>query len=75
VIKNHQFLLVQDVSYTTPDRNVVELAHSAIANSSQSDLILVSGGDGTVSAIASALIGTSKILGRMALRKAISYAA
>ena len=50
-----------EVHLTSPDIDPQELATQAIASSA--DLILASGGDGTVSAVAGALIGTNIPLG------------
>ena len=50
-----------EVHLTTPDINPQELAQQAIAQ--DADLIIASGGDGTVSAVAGALIGTNIPLG------------
>lgn len=50
-----------EVHLTSPDIDPQELAHQAIAQSA--DLIVASGGDGTVSAVAGALIGTEIPLG------------
>jgi len=49
------------VNFTTPEINPDELAKEAIL--AQADLIIASGGDGTVSAVAGALIGTDIPLG------------
>lgn len=50
-----------EVHLTTPDLSAEELAQTAIADSP--DLIIASGGDGTVSAVAGAVIGTDIPLG------------
>jgi diacylglycerol kinase (ATP) len=50
-----------EVHLTSPDISPQELAQNAIAQ--QADLIVASGGDGTVSAVASAVIGTQIPLG------------
>ncbi|MDJ1175926.1 methylglyoxal synthase [Roseofilum capinflatum] len=49
------------VSMTTPDRSPEDLAKTAIAQ--KVDMIIASGGDGTVSAVAGALMGTDIPLG------------
>ncbi|MGB3401954.1 MAG: methylglyoxal synthase [Microcoleaceae cyanobacterium] len=49
------------IQQTTPDVDAAELTQRAIA--SQADLIIASGGDGTVSAVAGELIGTDIPLG------------
>jgi methylglyoxal synthase len=50
-----------EVNVTTPDLDAYTLAQEAIASSP--DLIIASGGDGTVSAVAGAVIGTNIPLG------------
>ncbi|MGF1541099.1 MAG: methylglyoxal synthase [Pleurocapsa sp.] len=50
-----------EVHLTSPDISPYELAQSAIA--SEADLIIASGGDGTVSSVAGAVIGTQIPLG------------
>jgi diacylglycerol kinase (ATP) len=50
-----------DVYLTTPESSASELAQIAIAH--PAELVIVSGGDGTISAVAPALIATPKILG------------
>lgn len=50
-----------DIYLTTPESSAVKLTQVAIAHTAE--LVIVSGGDGTVSAVAQALIATSKILG------------
>jgi methylglyoxal synthase len=49
------------VHQTTPDKTATELTQEAIA--AEADLIIASGGDGTVSAVAGELIGTQIPLG------------
>lgn len=49
------------VRLTTPDLTAEELAQQAVA--ANADLVIASGGDGTVSAVAGALIGTGVPLG------------
>lgn len=49
------------IHQTTPEVNPTQLAHAAIAN--HADLVIAAGGDGTVSAVAGALIGTAIPLG------------
>jgi diacylglycerol kinase (ATP) len=50
-----------DVYLTTPESTAAELSQIAIAH--PAELVIVSGGDGTISAVAPALIATPKILG------------
>jgi diacylglycerol kinase (ATP) len=50
-----------EIYYTTPEDNTNELLQRTIAEAG--DRVIVSGGDGTVSAVAQALIGTPKKLG------------
>jgi diacylglycerol kinase (ATP) len=50
-----------DVYLTTPESSAAELSKIAIAH--PAELVIVSGGDGTLSAVASALFKTQKILG------------
>lgn len=61
-----------DIHLTTPDRSTVELTQDAIA--SGADLIIASGGDGTVSAVAGALIDTGIPLGIIARGTANAFA-
>lgn len=49
------------IHQTTPEVNPKQLAQSAISN--RADLVIAAGGDGTVSAVAGALIGTGIPLG------------
>lgn len=49
------------IDYTTPENNAEELLQRAIAQAG--DVVIVSGGDGTVSAVAQALIAMPKTLG------------
>ncbi|MBE9125651.1 MULTISPECIES: methylglyoxal synthase [unclassified Coleofasciculus] len=53
-----------EIHLTTPDIGAVQLAENAIA--AGADLIIASGGDGTVSAVAGAVIGTGIPLGVIA---------
>jgi diacylglycerol kinase (ATP) len=50
-----------DIYLTTPESSAVKLTQIAIAHPAK--LVIVSGGDGTVSVVAQALIATPKILG------------
>jgi diacylglycerol kinase (ATP) len=50
-----------DVYLTTPESSAAELSKIAIAH--PAELVIVSGGDGTISAVAPALVKTPKILG------------
>lgn len=61
------------VHLTTPDVHPRELVEDAI--SAQADLILASGGDGTISAVAGALIGTDIPLGIIPRGTANAFAA
>lgn len=61
------------VHLTTPDTHPSELVDDAI--SAQADLILASGGDGTISAVAGALIGTDIPLGVIPRGTANAFAA
>lgn len=61
-----------DIHLTTPDRSSAELAQEAIT--SGADLIIASGGDGTVSAVAGALIGSQIPLGIIARGTANAFA-
>ncbi|HBE19201.1 MAG TPA: methylglyoxal synthase [Cyanobacteria bacterium UBA11149] len=62
-----------EVYLTNPDTNVVNLAKDAIATGV--DLIIASGGDGTVSAVAGATIGTGIPLGVIPRGTANAFAA
>lgn len=53
LLKPHLNLTIQ---FTTPDQDAAELAKQAVAQ--QADLIIAAGGDGTVSAAASAVVNT-----------------
>jgi methylglyoxal synthase len=61
-----------DIHLTTPDTSPVQLAEDAIA--AGADLILASGGDGTISAVAGAVIGTGIPLGAIARGTANAFA-
>ncbi len=61
-----------DVHFTSPDINPVELVQDAIATGA--DLIIASGGDGTVSAVAGAVISTGIPLGIIARGTANAFA-
>lgn len=61
------------VHLTTPDTHPSELVEDAI--SAQADLILASGGDGTISAVAGALIGSDIPLGIIPRGTANAFAA
>lgn len=62
-----------EIHYTTPEVNPAELAKAAIA--ANADLILASGGDGTVSMVAGALIGSGVPLGIIPRGTANAFAA
>lgn len=62
-----------DIRLTTPELDADELAHEAIAQGA--DTIIASGGDGTVSAVAAALVGTSIPLGVISRGTANAFAA
>lgn len=62
-----------EIHLTTPDISPEQLAKEAIA--SGADLIIASGGDGTVSAVAGALIGTNVPLGIIPRGTANAFAA
>jgi diacylglycerol kinase (ATP) len=61
------------VHLTTPEESAEQLAENAIA--AQPDLVIASGGDGTVSAVAGALIGTDIPLGIVPRGTANAFAA
>ncbi len=62
-----------EIHYTTPEVNPAELAKAAIT--ANADLILASGGDGTVSMVAGALIGSGIPLGIIPRGTANAFAA
>ena len=61
-----------DIQFTTPEVTGGELARQAIAN--KVEMIIASGGDGTVSAVAEALINTNIPLGAIARGTANAFA-
>lgn len=61
-----------DIHLTTPDISAVELAQNAIA--AGADLIIASGGDGTVSAVAGTVMGTDIPLGVISRGTANAFA-
>ncbi|MGE5656928.1 MAG: methylglyoxal synthase [Actinomycetota bacterium] len=61
------------IHFTTPEVNPATLAQEAIA--AQADLVIASGGDGTISTVAGALIGTSIPLGIIPRGTANAFAA
>lgn len=61
-----------DIQYTTPEVSAGELASKAVEN--KAEIILVSGGDGTVSAVAEALINTNIPLGAISRGTANAFA-
>ncbi len=61
-----------DIQFTTKEVNGGQLAHKALEN--KAEMIIVSGGDGTVSAAAEALIGTDIPLGVIARGTANAFA-
>jgi YegS/Rv2252/BmrU family lipid kinase len=61
-----------DIQYTTPEVSAEELALKAIENNAE--MIIASGGDGTVSAVAEALINTDIPLGAIARGTANAFA-
>ena len=61
-----------DIQYTTPDISAGELAHKAIEKNVE--MIIASGGDGTISAVAEALIKTDIPLGAIARGTANAFA-
>ncbi|PSB11414.1 lipid kinase [Pleurocapsa sp. CCALA 161] len=61
-----------DIQYTTPEISAGELALKAIANNAE--IIIASGGDGTVSAVAEALINSNIPLGAIARGTANAFA-
>ncbi|MBE9046026.1 YegS/Rv2252/BmrU family lipid kinase [Pleurocapsales cyanobacterium LEGE 10410] len=61
-----------DIQFTTKETNAGELASEAIKN--QAEIIIASGGDGTVSAVAEALINTEIPLGAIARGTANAFA-
>ena len=72
-IKRHlepEFTL--DIQFTTKEVNGGELARQAVANDAK--IIIASGGDGTVSAVAEALIETDITLGVVARGTANAFA-
>ena len=72
-IKRHlepEFTL--DIQFTTKEIDAGELARRAVAN--DANIIMVSGGDGTVSAVTEALIETDVILGVIARGTANAFA-
>jgi YegS/Rv2252/BmrU family lipid kinase len=62
-----------EIYQTTPEDNADTLLQKAIASSS--DTVIVAGGDGTVSAVAQALIQTPKVLGILPRGTANAFAA
>jgi YegS/Rv2252/BmrU family lipid kinase len=50
-----------DIIFTTPEKDAAELTKAVL--SKPSELVIVAGGDGTISAVVPALISTSKTLG------------
>jgi YegS/Rv2252/BmrU family lipid kinase len=61
-----------NIVHTTPDTNVGELAKQALAEGAES--VIASGGDGTVSATAAALMGTNMPLGVISRGTANAFA-
>lgn len=61
-----------DIQFTTKEINGGQLARQALAN--QAEVIIASGGDGTVSAVAEALIDTNVPLGAIARGTANAFA-
>lgn len=61
-----------DIQFTTKEVSGGELAQGAIANNAE--IIIASGGDGTVSAVAEALVGTDIPLGAIARGTANAFA-
>jgi YegS/Rv2252/BmrU family lipid kinase len=61
-----------DIQFTTKDISGGELAHQAVAN--KAEIIIASGGDGTVSAVAEALIDTNIPLGAISRGTANAFA-
>ena len=53
--------MILDIQFTSKEVDAGELARQAVANNTQ--IIIASGGDGTVSAVTEALIGTDIRLG------------
>ena len=61
-----------DIQFTTPEIEAGELARRAVKN--KAEMIIVSGGDGTVSAVAEALINSNIPLGAIARGTANAFA-
>lgn len=70
MLQPHFHLIVQE---TQPEQPIVELVNEAIAQ--QADIVIASGGDGTVSEVAGALIGTNIPLGVIPRGTANAFAA